>query len=76
MSLVCGIKFPAKGLFPGRIEDDSEVIGAVLLHETEEHTGETEDGIDRHAGRCGTIPDAVIGAVNVTGTVQQIELRY
>ena len=68
--LVFGIDVPAEGFLPWPVEDHGQIIGVVLLHEPQQHPGETINGIGRYAAGGDNIADAVVGAVDVTGTVE------
>jgi len=53
-----------------------QIIRAALLQKGQEHPGETENGIGRCPVGGGQFPETIIGAVDVIGPIQQIELRH
>ena len=60
---------------PLDVEDDTEVIGLVLVEELAQRGDEAEDGAGREAGGIGQVPDGVIGAVEEGVPVDEEEAQ-
>jgi hypothetical protein len=74
VGLVFAVLLVAEGR-PLDVEDDTEVIGLVLVDELAQRGDEAEDGAGREAGRIGQVPDGVIGAVEEGVPVDEEEAR-